>query len=1545
MFSANGFRAQYSLWGKLSILTCIVIGGLLGSSEADEPKQEGKLFRKENLVAWCIVPFDRGKRSPEERAAMLDKIGIKRLAYDYRAEHIPTFQREIDALKKHNIELTAWWFPGGLNDEAKLILDVLEKNNLKTQLWVTGGGVTPKNESEQQQQVIAEANRIRPIAEAAAKIGCTVGLYNHGGWFGEPENQIAIIEYLKMPNVGIVYNLHHGHPHLDRLPELLAKMKPYLIALNLNGMDTNGDQIGKKILPIGEGGRDSEWFEIISESGYTGPIGILNHTDEDAEERLLDNLDGLQWLVTGKPGAKPKYRSYRMPPVPALGGGILQLDEKRFRQGPLTVETVARVDDAANFNILLASDTKQNSEHWELFTRAGSGELAVYLPGRNPDHVVANRLVTDGKVHHFAMQYEPNRIRLLVDGELVADQAIERKGDRRVEDSRPEGFALGRLVEGGLQCVGRIDWVRIRSGIRDVAPAAAKVAGADEHTLAVWFFNEQGQPIAPSNAAVSMPPAGDPSSNKVEVAKLEYDPKLAASLLEEARQHGDAQRGIMVFADAKSACLSCHQIGASGGKVGPALGEIGKQREAVKIVESLLWPNREVEAAYQSWQVLTSDGEVVRGYKVSETPEVLVIRDPSLGSEREFSVKDIEEISPAGSLMPEGLVAGMGRQQQLDLIRLLIDLGRDSNVDVAVVESVLKHAHGHEPAKFALNRAPIDVADWPLWETHINRDRIYEFYAKQAEFFRVHQSRPTLLAEFPGLDGGPFGHWGNQSEATWASDNWNNTDLGSLLGGVFQGPSGPIARGVCVALGDGLDYGVCFNPDTLTYEAFWKGGFIKFSPVRHGFINGLTPKGEYLEKPSGEKPTESFQYQGFYRYGNRVVFAYRIGGVDYLDSPWVSDGKFVREVARREEHPLRECLKGGQSQWPQQIATKIKYGTQQPYAIDTIELPRENPWKALIFCGDHDFLPDGSALVCTMQGDVWHVTGIGVGVREGKELQPGRDGQATWRRIASGLHHALGIVASPDGIFVLGRDQITRLHDLNQDGEMDYYECFSNAYVTSPAGHDYICGLHRDRQGYFFIASGNQGVVRISPDGKKADIVAVGFRNPDGLGLYPDGVVTVPCSEGEWTPASMICGVKPSVLGDSKREAEYAITNPPFFGYRGPRNGEMPSLPMVYLPRGVDNSAGGQVYISSDKWGPAQGNMVHTSFGTGTHFLLLRDEVEGQLQGAVVPLRGEFLSGTHRARFHPLDGQLYVSGMAGWGAYSVETGCFQRIRYAGGRAQMPIGFHVHANGVAIKFSEQLDKNVAEKVQSHIVQAWNYRYSAAYGSPEFSTVHAGVKGHDVLLVTSAQVLDDGRTLFLEIPDLQPANQVYLRMNVDGDRGHDLFATVHKLDQPRKDIRGYREVAKKVTPHPMIGDLIMAAKKVPNPWKNKISDARTVRIEAGKNLTYSSRSFKAKTGEALALKFVNPDVVPHNWALVKPGKLQAVGELSNRLIGDPEAAVMQYVPRSEDVVAYTDIVDPSSEFTIYFRVPEQPGRYPYLCTFPGHWMVMNGELIVE
>lgn len=293
------------------------------------------LFRKENLAAWCIVPFDRSKRNPEQRAEMLERIQLKKFVYDYRAEHVPQWEEELQALQRHGIELSGWMFNSApdkedrskLNAQSEGLLEMFGRYKFKPQLWVikADGQIAMPSREEHERRVRGEVASLKPAAQAAQAHGLKLGLYNHGGWWGEPENQIEIIEGLKkegIQNVGIVYNLHHGHGHLERFPQMLQKMLPYLICLNLNGMDISGQTRGRKILPIGVGTEDVGLLKIIHDSGYRGLIGILNHTGEDAEARLLDNLDGLEWanrqLDGAAPGPLPAYRSWKtLPPANA----------------------------------------------------------------------------------------------------------------------------------------------------------------------------------------------------------------------------------------------------------------------------------------------------------------------------------------------------------------------------------------------------------------------------------------------------------------------------------------------------------------------------------------------------------------------------------------------------------------------------------------------------------------------------------------------------------------------------------------------------------------------------------------------------------------------------------------------------------------------------------------------------------------------------------------------------------------------------------------------------------------------------------------------------------------------------------------------------------------------------------------------------------------------------------------------------------------------------------------------------------------------------
>jgi hypothetical protein len=133
------------------------------------------------------------------------------------------------------------------------------------------------------------------ISLEAEDLGCRVGLYNHGDWFGRPENLVKIIELMPKLEIGIVFNFHHAHDMINEFPELAKMMKPYLWAVNLNGMNPEGP----KILPIGQGEKEKEMLATLEDNGYHGPYGILGHVeDADVKEILKKNLAGLKSLST-----------------------------------------------------------------------------------------------------------------------------------------------------------------------------------------------------------------------------------------------------------------------------------------------------------------------------------------------------------------------------------------------------------------------------------------------------------------------------------------------------------------------------------------------------------------------------------------------------------------------------------------------------------------------------------------------------------------------------------------------------------------------------------------------------------------------------------------------------------------------------------------------------------------------------------------------------------------------------------------------------------------------------------------------------------------------------------------------------------------------------------------------------------------------------------------------------------------------------------------------------------------------------------------------
>jgi uncharacterized cupredoxin-like copper-binding protein len=129
-------------------------------------------------------------------------------------------------------------------------------------------------------------------------------------------------------------------------------------------------------------------------------------------------------------------------------------------------------------------------------------------------------------------------------------------------------------------------------------------------------------------------------------------------------------------------------------------------------------------------------------------------------------------------------------------------------------------------------------------------------------------------------------------------------------------------------------------------------------------------------------------------------------------------------------------------------------------------------------------------------------------------------------------------------------------------------------------------------------------------------------------------------------------------------------------------------------------------------------------------------------------------------------------------------------------------------------------------------------------------------------------------------------------------------------------------------------------MPAEWNGTVD--QTVSVQGVEGLKFSLAAFDVKAGARVKLDFANVSDMLHNLVVVKPGTAIKVGEQAMRMGLD--GAKLEYVPRTDDVLYYTSVLEPEKSETIYFVAPTTPGEYTYVCTFPGHYIVMQGTMRV-
>lgn len=584
------------------------------------------------------------------------------------------------------------------------------------------------------------------------------------------------------------------------------------------------------------------------------------------------------------------------------------------------------------------------------------------------------------------------------------------------------------------------------------------------------------------------------------------------------------------------------------------------------------------------------------------------------------------------------------------------------------------------------------------------------------------------------------------------------------------------------------------------------------------------------DKAYGPLPRAWAQYRGVYHHGNQTILSYTVGDAKILESPayeTTPDGKVVytrmlnvgkspRDLLMRvaplgiavalvgkgtlaeqdgftllripaaatpimlkvlvaDEKPdalqafskivspavsLEPFTKGGPKRWPEILKTQPVIGSDtEAFAIDVLTHPASNPWNCQMRLTGFDFYADGRrAAVCTWDGDVWLVDGIG-----GKEL--------AWQRIASGLFQPLGLKIVQGKIYVCCRDQIVILHDLNGDGETDYYECFNNDHQVTEHFHEFAMGLQTDAAGNFYYARAARHalkalvphhgtLLRVSKDGSKTDILATGFRAPNGVCVNQDGTFFLTDQEGFWLPKNRINLV------------EVGSYHGNFWGYHHVTDSSDAAMakPVCWITNAFDRSPSEMLWVTSDRWGPLKGSLLNFSYGNGKVFVVPFEKVGGEVQGGMCALpMPQFPTGVMRGRFHPTDGQLYCCGMFAWAGNQTQPGGFYRVRYTGKAVHLPIGLNATKTGMKITFSGALDSKMASDPKSYTVQTWSLKRSANYGSKHY--------GEKAAKVTGAKLSADGKTVTLEIAEIQPTWCMEIRYTLVGSDGSAVHGAVH------------------------------------------------------------------------------------------------------------------------------------------------------------------------
>ena len=400
--------------------------------------------------------------------------------------------------------------------------------------------------------------------------------------------------------------------------------------------------------------------------------------------------------------------------------------------------------------------------------------------------------------------------------------------------------------------------------------------------------------------------------------------------------------------------------------------------------------------------------------------------------------------------------------------------------------------------------------------------------------------------------------------------------------------------------------------------------------------------------------------------------------------------------------------------------------------------------------GGIDFFSDGRMVVCT-----WDSLGP-VYVVENYMTENPADIKV--KRIAVGLAEPLGIKVVDDEIYVLQKQELTKLVDTDSDGLIDEYQTISDQWKVSANFHEFAFGLVYEA-GYFYatlataIMPGGASaspqipdrgkVAKISKEDGSVEFIAKGLRTPNGIGIGADGEMFVADNQGDWLPSSKIVHIKEGAFYGSRSVDPVESQN------------WKEKLPVVWLPQDeIGNSPSEPARLNI---GPYKGQMIHGEVTHGGLKRVFLEKVNGEYQGAVFRFTQGLESGVNRIDWTPDGNSIIIGGVGStgnWGHAGKLWFGLQRMTYNNKPVFDMLAVRAKSNGFEIEFTEPIKEGQYVSAEDFLVQQWYYKPTINYGGPKLDLENLQVKNF--------YMSEDRKKVFFELPGIKENHVVYFRV---------------------------------------------------------------------------------------------------------------------------------------------------------------------------------------